>query len=368
MATVGLLAENPQPDRAGGPRGPGGQPLPVHRLPQHRPGGAASGGRGCERVIPVAVRATSPAGCPSARGGRRCCAEHGDDAKLLAGGHSLLPMMKLRLAAPERADRHRRGSTSCRTSGVDGDELAIGAATTPPRRSRRRRRCGRRRRCWRGRRARSATRRCATAAPSAARSRTPTRPPTCPWPCSRGRDGRRARAAGRARDRRGRVLPGLVRDRAEPDEMIVEVRVPGGRGSRGAYEKFTRRANDWAIVAVAVVDGRVALVNMGPTPLRALGHRAGGRRRRGRRPRPPGWPTRTPTRPTTCTPTPPTAATWPGSSPSAPSSPPVSPPDPNRPPRLRRGWRPGRRGPGRSGRRRGRPRTGGRRACRPSPG
>ena len=27
-------------------------------------------------------------------------ATHGDDAKLLAGGHSLLPMMKLRLATP----------------------------------------------------------------------------------------------------------------------------------------------------------------------------------------------------------------------------------------------------------------------------
>ena len=27
-------------------------------------------------------------------------AEHGDEAKLLAGGHSLLPMMKLRLAYP----------------------------------------------------------------------------------------------------------------------------------------------------------------------------------------------------------------------------------------------------------------------------
>ena len=26
--------------------------------------------------------------------------QHGDDAKVLAGGHSLLPMMKLRLAAP----------------------------------------------------------------------------------------------------------------------------------------------------------------------------------------------------------------------------------------------------------------------------
>ena len=28
-------------------------------------------------------------------------AEHGDEAKLLAGGHSLLPLMKLRLASPE---------------------------------------------------------------------------------------------------------------------------------------------------------------------------------------------------------------------------------------------------------------------------
>ena len=31
---------------------------------------------------------------------RRCSAEHGDDAKLLAGGMSLLPLMKLRLATP----------------------------------------------------------------------------------------------------------------------------------------------------------------------------------------------------------------------------------------------------------------------------
>lgn len=55
-------------------------------------------------------------------------AEHGDDAKVLAGGHSLLPLMKLRLAAPEvlvdvgRLDDLR---------GVrdDGDHLAIGALT-----------------------------------------------------------------------------------------------------------------------------------------------------------------------------------------------------------------------------------------------
>ena len=46
MAAVGLLAENPRPHRARGPRGPGGQPLPLHRLPQHRAGGPRRGPAG----------------------------------------------------------------------------------------------------------------------------------------------------------------------------------------------------------------------------------------------------------------------------------------------------------------------------------
>ena len=43
--------------------------------------------------------------------------------------------------------------------------------------------------------------------------------------------------------------------------------LPSGEG--WAYEKFVRRANDWAIVAVAVAGNRVALANMGSVPLRA---------------------------------------------------------------------------------------------------
>ena len=43
----------------------------------------------------------------------------------------------------------------------------------------------------------------------------------------------------------------------------------GWRATGGATQKFTRRANDWAIVAVAVSGGRVTLANMGPTPQRA---------------------------------------------------------------------------------------------------
>ena len=35
-------------------------------------------------------------------------ARFGPEARILAGGHSLIPMMKLRLAQPETADRHQR--------------------------------------------------------------------------------------------------------------------------------------------------------------------------------------------------------------------------------------------------------------------
>jgi aerobic carbon-monoxide dehydrogenase medium subunit len=59
-----------------------------------------------------------------------------------------------------------------------------------------------------------------------------------------------------------------------PEEMVVEIRFPKMHGGGWSYQKFNRRAQDWAIVGCAVVHGapsRVALVNMGPTPLRATG-------------------------------------------------------------------------------------------------
>ncbi len=55
-------------------------------------------------------------------------AEHGDDAKLLAGGHSLLPLMKLRLATPSvLVDVGRLRELSFVRD--DGDTLAIGGLT-----------------------------------------------------------------------------------------------------------------------------------------------------------------------------------------------------------------------------------------------
>jgi carbon-monoxide dehydrogenase medium subunit len=64
---------------------------------------------------------------------------------------------------------------------------------------------------------------------------------------------------------------GFLETALEPDEMLVEIRVPKARGG-WSYQKFNRRAIDWAIVGVAAVHNGatgVALVNMGSTPVRA---------------------------------------------------------------------------------------------------
>ena len=67
----------------------------------------------------------------------------------------------------------------------------------------------------------------------------------------------------------------------QPDELLVEVRIPKLQGDWGVrYEKFNRVAQAWAIVASAVAvrrengsiaEARVGLTNMGPTPVRATG-------------------------------------------------------------------------------------------------
>ena len=66
MAAADLLARNPDPVRGGDPPRAGGQPLPLHRLPQHRPGGGRRG--------PPSARRPDPASRPHARGrrGRPC--------------------------------------------------------------------------------------------------------------------------------------------------------------------------------------------------------------------------------------------------------------------------------------------------------
>jgi carbon-monoxide dehydrogenase medium subunit len=52
-------------------------------------------------------------------------------------------------------------------------------------------------------------------------------------------------------------------------ELLTAIRVPRRPGAPWGYQKFVRRANDWAIVGAAAINGRIALANMGSTPLRA---------------------------------------------------------------------------------------------------
>jgi carbon-monoxide dehydrogenase medium subunit len=194
--------------------------------------------------------------------------EHGDDAKILAGGHSLLPLMKLRLAMPAvLVDISRIPGLSYVR--VEGDEVAIGAGT----------------------------RHHEVEKDAVAAAEVPILPYVAsqvgdPQVRHRGTIGGTAAHSDPASDlptallalggtvvvqgpNGRREIPltefwlGFFETALEADELIVEIRVPRTGSAGWAYEKFTRRANDWPIVAAAAVDGRVALANMAGSVIRA---------------------------------------------------------------------------------------------------
>ncbi len=198
----------------------------------------------------------------------------GKDAKLLAGGHSLLPLMRLRLARPELlVDIGRLGDLSYVRE--DGDAIAIGALT----------------------------RYADLAADELLAAECPIVAHTSglvgdPQVRHRGTIGGSVAHADPASDiptvlvaleaelvARGhggeRRLPvaesfaGFLETALGPQEVLTEIRVPKTGSAGWSYVKFNRRAQDWATVAVAAVrengGARVALTNMGATTLRASG-------------------------------------------------------------------------------------------------
>jgi aerobic carbon-monoxide dehydrogenase medium subunit len=66
---------------------------------------------------------------------------------------------------------------------------------------------------------------------------------------------------------------GFLETALADDELLTEIRIPKAGGLGWGYQKFTKRAQDWAIVGVAAQqrDGgaSVALINMASVPLRA---------------------------------------------------------------------------------------------------
>ena len=120
-------------------------------------------------------------------------------------------------------------------------------------------------------------------------------------------------------------------DRAGDDEVLTEIRVPAMDAYGWGYQKFNRRQEDWAMVAVGALvkkgadgtceDVRIGLTHMGTTPLRATAAEDGparaAARRRARSPPPPSTRPRAPSRRPTSTPPRTTSATWRACSPAA---------------------------------------------------
>jgi aerobic carbon-monoxide dehydrogenase medium subunit len=199
--------------------------------------------------------------------------ENGDEAKLLAGGHSLIPLMKLRLAAPallvdirklpglhgvERQDGHWRvGSLTPHAVLEKAPEVGVvstvaGTIADPQVRHR------------------------GTIGGSLAHG-----DPASDLPAAmlitdgevtlQGPSGQRTVAA-------ADLFQDYLETALEPEEVLTEVRFSVLDGYGHGYEKFNRRSEDWAMVAVSAVvrvadgrfeDVRVGLTNMGSTPLRA---------------------------------------------------------------------------------------------------
>ncbi len=200
--------------------------------------------------------------------------EHGDEAKLLAGGHSLLPLMKLRLATPTMLiDVGRLTDLSYIRDG--GDHVAIGALT-------------RHRDVEVSDLLEAEVPLLAHAASYVGDPQVRHRgtlggtlahaDPASDLPAvvlalggtlvAKGPNGERTISA-------ADFFQGFLETALQPDEMLTEVRIPKTGANGWSFQKFNRRAQDWAIVGVAAVrsgtgnEAGIALVNMGSVPIRA---------------------------------------------------------------------------------------------------
>lgn len=226
-------------------------------------------------MIPAAFEYTRPASVDEAV---RALAEGGEDAKVIAGGQSLLPLLRLRLAFPELlVDIGKLGEL--RGVRDEGGSLWIGALTTIAEVVRDplvREHCG------------LLSEAAGTVADPAVRHRGTLggslshADPAGDLPAvalaldatmtAAGPNGGRDIAA-------ADFFEDYLTTTLRQDEILTGVRVPKLGAAWGyRYEKFHRTAQAWAIVGVAalarrsdghVAEARIGLTNMGPVPLRA---------------------------------------------------------------------------------------------------
>jgi carbon-monoxide dehydrogenase medium subunit len=204
-------------------------------------------------------------------------AEHGDDAKIIAGGQSLLPVLRMRLNAPEMVIDLGR-IDSLRGIREEADALVIGAMTTHTEV---------RDSALVKEHALLLSKAAAEVADNQVRHRG-TLGGALAHADPAGDLGAPALALGAEFVVQG---PGGSRTIAAADffvdlfetaigedEILTEIRIPKHTGWGAHYEKFVRTAQQWPIVAVAATvrmsgdaigAARVGLTNMGSTPLRA---------------------------------------------------------------------------------------------------
>jgi carbon-monoxide dehydrogenase medium subunit len=204
-------------------------------------------------------------------------AEHGDDAKIMAGGQSLLPVLRMRLNAPEVVIDLGR-IESLRGVREEGDTLVIGALTTHSEMVTN---------DLVHQHALLLSKAAAEVADNQIRHRG-----TFGGSCAHADPAGDMGSAALAMDAEF-VVAGPGGSRSVPateffvdlfetaigeDEILTEIRVPKKTGWGSHYEKFVRVAHQWPIVAVAATvdssggtirEAKIALTNMGSTPLRA---------------------------------------------------------------------------------------------------
>jgi carbon-monoxide dehydrogenase medium subunit len=204
----------------------------------------------------------------------RMLQENGEDAKLLAGGHSLLPLMKVRLAAPtllvdlrkipglhgveQQNGGWRIGPMTRHADLQDATELGVVARAASLIADQQVRNRG-------------------TIGGSLAHGDPASDLPTVLLALegevnARGPSGERRIAA-------ADLFQDYLTTALAHDEVITDVRLPSLDGYGFGYQKFARRAEDWAMVGVCALvsraadgscdDVRIGLTHMGATPLRA---------------------------------------------------------------------------------------------------
>jgi len=221
-------------------------------------------------MIPAAFDYVAP---DSLQDAIRALVDGGEDAKLLAGGHSLIPLMKLRLAAPsllvdlrrvpglggaERQNGHWRiGALTTHAEMEKLSELGLASQVA-------------------GTIADPQVRHRGTIGGSLAHG-----DPASDQPATmlvteasvtlQGPSGRRTVSA-------ADLFQSYLTTAVAADEVLTEVRMPALDGYGYGHQKFNRRSEDWAIVGVCaavkvsdgtIEDARVGLTNMGAVPLRA---------------------------------------------------------------------------------------------------